>query len=83
MRATVLVIAAQLGIAAEERRLAEAELAAAEELFLTNALIGIRPVRELDGVNLAPGPVTRRLQEELVAHLAGAAAAAGAGAKGA
>ena len=79
MRETVLEIAAQLGIAIEERRLDGAELAAAEELFLTNALIGIRPVRELEGVDLAPGPVTRRLQRELTAHLA---AAGGTGATG-
>jgi 4-amino-4-deoxychorismate lyase len=70
MRETVLGIAAQLGIAIEERRLDGAELAAAEELFLTNALIGIRPVRELEGVSLAPGPVTRHLQRQLTAHLA-------------
>ena len=74
MRETVLEIAAQLGIAIEERRLDGAELAAAEELFLTNALIGIRPVRELEGVSLVPGPVTRRLQRELTAHLAAAGA---------
>jgi len=72
MRETVLEIAAQLGIAVEERRLDAAELAAAEELFLTNALIGIRPVRELDGVSLAPGPMTRRLQRQLTAHLTAA-----------
>lgn len=70
MRATVLDLAARLGIAAEERRLDGAELAAAEELFLTNALIGIRPVVELDGVSVAPGPVTRRLQGELMSYLA-------------
>ena len=77
MRETVLEIAAQLGIAIEERRLDGAELAAAEELFLTNALIGIRPVRELEGVSLALGPVTRRLQRGLTAHL-GAAGETGA-----
>jgi len=72
MRETVLDLAAQLGIAAEERRLERAELAGADELFLTNALIGIRPVRELDGVSVAAGPVTRRLQRQLMAHLAAA-----------
>jgi branched-subunit amino acid aminotransferase/4-amino-4-deoxychorismate lyase len=70
MRATVLDLAAQLGIPAQERRLDETELAAAAELFLTNALIGIRPISELDGVSVPPGPVTRRLQRELMPYLA-------------
>lgn len=72
MREAVLDLAARLGIAAEQRRLDGAELAGAEELFLTNALIGIRPVCELDGVSVAPGPVTRRLQAELTSYLAAA-----------
>jgi len=70
MRGLVLEIAAAAGISAEERRLDAADLAAAEELFLTNALTGIRPVRELDGLSLAVGPVTRDLQSRLLGHLA-------------
>jgi len=70
MRALVLEIAAGAGISAEERRLEAADLAAAEELFLTNALTGIRPVRELDGTAVPVGPVTRRLQALLAARLA-------------
>ena len=69
MRGLVLEIAAEAGISAEERRLDAADLAAAEELFLTNALTGIRPVRELDGTGVAVGPLTRRLQTLLAAHL--------------
>jgi 4-amino-4-deoxychorismate lyase len=70
MRAVVLEIAGAAGISAEECRLDAADLAAAEEIFLTNVLTGIRPVRELDGVSLAVGPVTRHLQTQLRAHLA-------------
>ena len=70
MRGLVLELAAGAGISAEERRLDAADLAAAEELFLTSALTGIRPVRELDGMCLAVGPLTRRLQSQLKAHLA-------------
>ena len=70
MRGLVLEIAGEAGISAEERRLDAADLAAAEELFLTNALTGIRPVRELDGTGVALGPVTRRLQALLAARLA-------------
>jgi 4-amino-4-deoxychorismate lyase len=65
MRQVVLAAAADAGIAAEERVLDSTELASAQEVFLTNALMGIRPVRELDGRPLTPGPLTRRLQERL------------------
>ena len=77
MRGLVLEIAAAAGISAEERRLDAADLAAADELFLTNAVTGIRPVRELDGRGLVVGPVTRVLQAQLGAHLAGLGAARG------
>jgi 4-amino-4-deoxychorismate lyase len=70
MRGLVLEIASAAGISAEQRRLDAADLAAAEELFLTNALTGIRPVRQLDGTGMAVGPLTRRLQSLLAAHLA-------------
>jgi 4-amino-4-deoxychorismate lyase len=70
MRGLTLEIAAANGISVEERRLGAADLAAAEEVFLTNALTGIRPVRELEGVRYAPGPLTRVLQEKLTVRLA-------------
>jgi 4-amino-4-deoxychorismate lyase len=72
MREVVLEAAAALGVPAAERVLDEGDLARAQELFLTSALTGIRPVRELDGVRVAPGPVTRRLQAHLAPLLAGA-----------
>jgi 4-amino-4-deoxychorismate lyase len=79
MRGLVLEIAAAAGIACEECRLDAADLETAEELFLTNALIGIRPVRELEGgVRRAIGPLTRRLQAELIAHFAAEAQRGGA-----
>ncbi|HYM27237.1 MAG TPA: aminodeoxychorismate lyase [Steroidobacteraceae bacterium] len=70
MRAAVLEAAAAAGIAAAECALGAAELDAAEEIFLTNALIGVRPVRELEGAPRAVGPVTRALQAQLSAVLA-------------
>lgn len=54
MRADIL---ARLG--AEERALTPADLAAAEEIFLTSSL-GIRPVIDLDGRPLAAGPAAAR-----------------------
>ncbi|HEY0766838.1 MAG TPA: aminodeoxychorismate lyase [Steroidobacteraceae bacterium] len=65
MRHVVLAAAADAGIAVEERVLDSEDLERAQELFLTNALIGIHPVRELAGRALPPGSLTRRLQERL------------------
>ncbi|MBV8974148.1 MAG: aminotransferase class IV, partial [Sinobacteraceae bacterium] len=67
----ILEIAASTGLSAEEGRLGAADLEAADELFLTNAVTGIRPVREIDGLRRERGPVTRRLQARLAAHFAG------------
>ena len=72
MRALILEIAPAAGITVEERRLEAADLEAADELFLTNAVTGIRPVRELEGVRRTCGPVTRLLQARLAAHLTAA-----------
>jgi 4-amino-4-deoxychorismate lyase len=66
MRRVVLAEAALLSIETEECDLRAADLAAASEIFLTNARIGIWPVREIDSRRLTPGPTTRRLQQRLV-----------------
>ena len=63
MRRVVLREAANAGILVQEAELSAKDLQAAEELFLTNARIGIWPVRKLDGRPLSPGPITRRLQQ--------------------
>jgi 4-amino-4-deoxychorismate lyase len=65
MRRVVLSEATHAGIAAEECILRAEDLANAEEIFLTNARIGIWPVRALESQILAPGLVTRRLQRHL------------------
>jgi 4-amino-4-deoxychorismate lyase len=65
MRRIVLREAAKAGIEATVCTLSPSDLAAASEVFLTNARVGIWPVRELAGRVLAPGPVTRRLQRLL------------------
>jgi 4-amino-4-deoxychorismate lyase len=72
MRAAVLSAAQQLGLPAEEEELGAQDLARASEIFLTNALIGLRPVCEVAGRAVAPGPITRALQEALAPLLAGA-----------
>ncbi|MGH8149506.1 MAG: aminodeoxychorismate lyase [Steroidobacteraceae bacterium] len=73
MRHVVMCAAAADGLAAEETRLAPADLDAATEIFLTNARVGIWPVSRLAARALGPGPVTRRLQRLLEPLLAGGA----------
>jgi 4-amino-4-deoxychorismate lyase len=70
MRQVVLREAARAGIETEEAALGSEDLARARELFLTNALIGVRPVSSLDGRACPPGEVTRELQRRLVPLLA-------------
>lgn len=70
MRQVVLREAARLGIACEEAPLEAADLARASELFLTSAVIGLRPVRSLDGRACGAGAVTRELQRHLAPFLA-------------
>ena len=65
MRRVVLHEAAREGIPACECALMPHDIDGASEVFLTNARIGIWPVRSIDGRALAVGPVTRRLQERL------------------
>jgi 4-amino-4-deoxychorismate lyase len=69
MRGCVLALASDSGPQAVEARLTDEDLQAADEIFLTNALHGILPVRELAGATRGPGPVTRALQARLAAHL--------------
>jgi 4-amino-4-deoxychorismate lyase len=65
MRRAVLELARTLGIRAAERDLALADVLAADELFVTNALFGIWPVTEIDGRRFGVGPTTRRLMSQL------------------
>lgn len=71
MRRLILREAAAAGLAAEESVLGEADLARADELFITNARIGIWPIRVLDGRDVGVGPVTRKLQARLESVLEG------------
>jgi 4-amino-4-deoxychorismate lyase len=71
MRHVVMREARRGGLTVSELALDAAELAAAEEIFLTNARIGIWPLRALDGRALAVGPVTRQLQQWMLPLLDG------------
>lgn len=65
MRRAVLEAATALGIRTAERDLTLAQVSGADELFMTNALIGIWPVATLDGQRFSIGPVTKRLMAHL------------------
>lgn len=62
VRETVLRIAPGAGLAATERRLTLEDLDRADEVFLTNALIGVWPVVRCAERRWRVGPVTRRVQ---------------------
>jgi len=65
-RGVVIELAARIGLRCEERPVVPEELAKAEEVFLTNALMGVMPLVRVDGEVVgsgAVGEVSRRLQE--------------------
>lgn len=73
MRRAVLAAAPSLGLPVAVGQFTLAALAAAEEVFLTNALRGLQPVVEVDDRRLRVGPVTRRVADQLhEAHGVGA-----------
>lgn len=61
MRRLVLEIARSQGIAVHERRVRPEELASADEVFLTNCVIGIWPVARVAARSYPVGEVTRVL----------------------
>jgi 4-amino-4-deoxychorismate lyase len=61
MRRVVLETASLVELRAVERDLTVEDLCDADELFMTNALIGIWPIVKLDDRRFAPGPKTRAL----------------------
>jgi 4-amino-4-deoxychorismate lyase len=62
VRAAILEAARALGIPAVQAIVTREELRNAEEVFLTNALVGVWPVRAIEEQRYVPGPVTRKLQ---------------------
>lgn len=66
MRDHILEIAQAQALIVEQQTLTPQQLAAADEIFLTNSLIGLWPVRLLEGRSYDTGPVGRRLLRELI-----------------
>lgn len=65
-RDSVIALAADLGLAVEERDLPREALYTADEVFLTGTAAEITPVRSVDRKRVGdgtPGPVTRSLQQ--------------------
>jgi 4-amino-4-deoxychorismate lyase len=65
MRDIVLAAARDSGLAAEEQPVELADVHAADELFVTNSVLGIWPVREFLDTRVAVGPITQALQRQL------------------
>ncbi|ULQ46258.1 aminodeoxychorismate lyase [Flagellatimonas centrodinii] len=66
LRRRLRMIAMKEDVPVHEVRVPASALSAAEEVFITNSLIGIWPVRQVDDHRyVAPGPVTRRLMQAL------------------
>jgi len=69
MRSLVLDAAGRLGIDCREDRVRLADVARAEEIFVTNAVIGIWPAKRIDAIgwNGAVGPLAKRLMTAVAA----------------
>ena len=68
VRAAVIELAPGLGLEVEERAVEPDELASADEVFFTNAIQLVRPVRKLNGAALGTGtyPVCQRMRQALL-----------------
>jgi branched-chain amino acid aminotransferase len=61
-RDTVIQMAQDLGYVVEETHIIRADLALADEVFMTGTATEVAPVRAIDDVELGVGPVTQELQ---------------------
>lgn len=65
MRETVLEYMREAALPCEITEISRTRLDSADELFLTNSLIGIWPIRRVESKSYSIGAVTRRLQQSL------------------
>ncbi len=71
-RASVMTIAADLGMPVFERLMSRADLYVAEEVFCSGTAAEVTPVREIDGRMLGePGPITQTIQQAYFAIVKG------------
>ncbi|HUL12872.1 MAG TPA: aminodeoxychorismate lyase [Methylococcaceae bacterium] len=69
MRSLVIRLAQVQGLAIEETRIYPNELYEADELFLTNCVIRLWPIRQFEGLNYEVGTVTRMMQSLVAAMI--------------
>jgi branched-chain amino acid aminotransferase len=63
-RRSCIQIARDLGFDVVERNITRAELALADEVFLTGTAAELTPMREIDDIEIGPpGPITREIQQ--------------------
>ncbi|MEC9376455.1 MAG: aminodeoxychorismate lyase [Pseudomonadota bacterium] len=65
MRDQIMVVSEKLGIKTNESYFDKSLLENAQEVFLSNSLIGIWPVNNLENVSFSIGPITKSIQSEL------------------
>ena len=65
MRQQVLELAQDLGISHDIKEVKKQELFTAEEVFVTNSVIGVWPVNSIAQKHVASGSITQRLMREL------------------
>lgn len=65
MRSIIMTGAAELNLSVQETRLTPEDITGASEVFLTNSIIGIWPVRSIERRYIGVGPVTLELCEWL------------------
>ena len=66
-RATILTLAAELGIQVQEKRITRDEVYCADEAFFTGTAAEVTPIRELDNRTIGEGkrgPITAQLQQK-------------------
>lgn len=63
-RRTVMDLARKRGVMVTERAIMPAELASADEVFLTGTAAEVTPVGEIDQYNYQVGPITRQLMTD-------------------
>jgi branched-subunit amino acid aminotransferase/4-amino-4-deoxychorismate lyase len=68
MRGAVIAAAKQLGITVHEEPLWPDNIATATEIFMTNAVRGIRFVTALDEITWTRGSITQALRNAIEAH---------------
>jgi 4-amino-4-deoxychorismate lyase len=65
MRRVVLETCARIGLMAEETEMDQRALLSADELFLTNAVVGLRSIRSIDGNELASMSLAQKLNKAI------------------